>query len=104
MLRDDVNYGKSSYVKAIIIDEISVVSNKLLRYVHQRLIEIFGCVSDFSKPFAGVTINLGGGGIKLTILERTYFLNGPFVQFTAQQELDSNSNYRYITFKQNERQ
>lgn len=30
-----------SDVKAIIIDEISMVSNKLLLYVHQRLIEIF---------------------------------------------------------------
>ncbi|XP_057292445.1 uncharacterized protein LOC130621150 [Hydractinia symbiolongicarpus] len=49
-----------SDVKGIIIDEISMVSNKLLLYVHQRLIEIFGCVSDFSKPFAGLTIILVG--------------------------------------------
>ena len=37
-----------------------MVSNKLLLYVHQRLIEIFGCLSDFSKPFAGLTIILVG--------------------------------------------
>jgi len=49
-----------SNVKAIIIDEILMVSNKLLLYVHQKLIEIFGCVYDFSKLFAGLTIILVG--------------------------------------------
>ena len=29
-------------------------------YIHQRLIEIFGYVSDFSKPFAGLTLILVG--------------------------------------------
>ena len=47
-------------VKALIIDEISMVSNTLLLYIHQRLVEIFGCVSDFSKPFAGLSIILVG--------------------------------------------
>ena len=47
-------------LKAIIIDEISMVSNTLLLYIHQRLIEIFGCVSDYNKPFAGVTVLLVG--------------------------------------------
>ena len=36
-----------SELKAIIIDEISMVSNKIFLFIHQRLIEIFGCVSDF---------------------------------------------------------
>ena len=51
---------KLSDVKAIIINEISMVSNTLLLYIHQRLIEIFGCVSDFKKPFAGLTMILVG--------------------------------------------
>jgi len=49
-----------SEVKAIIIDEISVVSNKLLLYIHQRLIQIFGCVRDFTKSFAGLSLILVG--------------------------------------------
>ncbi len=51
---------KYSELKAIIIDGISMVSNTLLLYVHQRLIEIFGCVSDYNKPFAGMTVILVG--------------------------------------------
>ena len=35
-----------SDVKALVIDEVSMVSNKVLLYIHQRLIEIFGCVSE----------------------------------------------------------
>ena len=49
---------ESSDVKMIIIDEISMVANKLLLYIHQRLIDIFGCVSDYTKPFAGLTMIL----------------------------------------------
>ena len=43
-----------SDLKVIIIDEISMVSNKLLFYVHLRLNEIFGSVN--SDPFAGITV------------------------------------------------
>ena len=38
----------------VIIDEISMVSNDLLYYVHLRLNEILGCVT--SEPFAGITV------------------------------------------------
>ena len=43
-----------SELKVIIIDEISMVSNKLLLHIHQRLCEIFGCTTD--NPFAGISI------------------------------------------------
>ena len=49
---------KLEHVKAIFIDEISMVSSKLLLQVHQRLCEIFG-VSD-SIPFGGRTIIASG--------------------------------------------
>ena len=48
-----------SDVKVIIIDEISMVSNKLLLYVHQRLLDIFGCSTNH-KLFAGITVILVG--------------------------------------------
>jgi len=38
----------------IIIDEISMVSNKLLLYIHQRLVDIFGYIENSSIPFAGM--------------------------------------------------
>ena len=38
----------------IIIDEILMVSNKLLLNVHQRLVEIFGCSPDIL--FAGISV------------------------------------------------
>ena len=38
----------------IIIDEISMVSNKFLLNVHQRLVEIFGCSPDIT--FAGISV------------------------------------------------
>ena len=41
-------------LKVIIIDEISMVSNNLLYYIHLRLNEIFGTTD--IKPFAGLTI------------------------------------------------
>ena len=45
---------KLSEVKVIIIDEISMVSNKLLMYIHQRLSEIFGTTNN--ALFAGISI------------------------------------------------
>ena len=47
-----------SDLKVIIIDEISMVSNELLFYVHLRLNEIFGSVND--DPFAGITVVVVG--------------------------------------------
>ena len=43
----------------IIIDEISMVSNKLLLFIHQRLLDIFGHGS-FMKPFAGISVIVVG--------------------------------------------
>lgn len=43
------------HVKAIIIDEISMVSNKMLSHIHQRLLDIFGYSNNYDKPFAGLS-------------------------------------------------
>ena len=45
---------KLSDLKLIIIDEISVVFNRLLKYIHERLKQIFG-TSDLLM-FAGVSL------------------------------------------------
>ncbi|XP_057297639.1 uncharacterized protein LOC130628671 [Hydractinia symbiolongicarpus] len=47
-----------SEVQLIIIDEVSMVSNKLLLYIHQRLVEIFGCPPEM--PFAGISVLFSG--------------------------------------------
>ena len=47
---------KYEELKMIIIDEISMVSNKLMLYIHQRLVDIFGYAENSSVPFAGITI------------------------------------------------
>ena len=50
--------NRLSELKIIIIDEISMLFNNLLFYVHLRLNEIFGTVNN--KPFAGISvINVG---------------------------------------------
>ncbi|XP_057299096.1 uncharacterized protein LOC130629775 [Hydractinia symbiolongicarpus] len=46
--------NKLSELSVIVIDEISMVSNKLLLHIHQRLSEIFGCADDI--PFAGISV------------------------------------------------
>ena len=46
--------SRLSDLKDIIIDEISMVSNDLLYYVHLRLSEIFGFVTN--EPLAGTTV------------------------------------------------
>ena len=46
--------NKYSLISVIIIDEISMVSNKLLSNVHQQLLEIFGCSPDI--PFRGISV------------------------------------------------
>ena len=46
--------NRPSELKFIIIDEISMVSNNLLYYIHLRLNEIFGTTG--TEPFAGLTI------------------------------------------------
>lgn len=54
ILNDQTNSSlrnKLCKVKLIFFDEISMVSNDLLYYVHLQLVEMFG--SPDSKPFAG---------------------------------------------------
>ena len=46
--------NKLSELGVIIIDEISMVSNLLLLYIHQRLVEVFRCSQD--KAFAGISV------------------------------------------------
>lgn len=46
--------NKLSELSIIVIDEISMVSNKLLLHIHQRLTEIFGSSEDI--PFAGISL------------------------------------------------
>ena len=61
-------------LKAIIIDEISMVSNKLLLHIHQRLLDIFGYTNNCSKPFAGISIIVVGDLYQLPpVLQRPVF-------------------------------
>ena len=50
--------NKLSEVGVIIIDEISMVANLLLLYIHQILVEIFGCSCDIH--FGGISIIVFG--------------------------------------------
>ena len=52
--RRTVLQNKLCELRVLIIDEISMVSNLQLLYIHLRLVEIFGCSDDV--PFAGLTI------------------------------------------------
>ena len=52
-----------SDLKVIIIDEISMVSNELLFYMHLRLNEIFGSVNN--DRFAGLTVIVVGDLLQL---------------------------------------
>ena len=61
-------------LKAIIIDEISMVSNKLLLHIHQRLLDIFGYSNNFLKPFAGITLIVVGDLYQLPpVMQRPVF-------------------------------
>ena len=51
---------KYEKLKMIIVDEISMVSNKLMLYIHQRLVYIFGYAENSSVPFAGITVIFAG--------------------------------------------
>ena len=55
--------NKFSKVKAIIIDEISMVSNDLLFHIHLQLVESFGCPNN--TPFAGLSITVVGDFLQL---------------------------------------
>ena len=58
--------------RVLIIDEISMVSNLQLLYVHLRLIEIFGCSDNI--PFAGLSIIVVGDFYQLPpVQQRTVY-------------------------------
>ena len=57
-----------SELSVIIIDEISMVSNKLLLNIHQRLVEIFRCSPD--KPFAGISVIVCGDFYQLPPIQQ----------------------------------
>ena len=64
--------NKLCELRVLIIDEISMVSNLQLHYIHLRLIEIFGC-SD-NVPFAGLTIIAVGDFYQLPpVQQRTVY-------------------------------
>ena len=66
--------NKYSELSVIIIDEISMVSNKLLLQMHQRLVEIFRCSS--GKPFAGISVIVCGDFYQLPpIQQRPVYAN-----------------------------
>ena len=52
-----------SDLRVIFIDEISMVSNELLFYVHLRLNDIFGSVNN--DPFPGITVIVAGDLLQL---------------------------------------
>ena len=67
--------NKLSELRLLIVDEISMVSNKMLLYIHQRLIEIFGCSPDI--PFAGLSIIFSGDLFQLPPI-RAYPIYAPY--------------------------
>ena len=67
--------SKLSALCVVIIDEISMVSNLLLLYIQQRLVEVFGSSSDL--PFAGNSIIVFGDFISYH-----QFNKGQFMQNT----------------------
>ena len=56
-----------SELEVIIIDKISMVSNKTLFNVHKRLCEIFGCSE--ANPFAGKTVLPLGDFLQLPLVK-----------------------------------
>ena len=64
-----------SELKAVIIDEISMVANVRLHQIHQRLCAIFGCPSDI--PFANLTVIVVGDLLQLPPI-RQPFVFSPF--------------------------
>ena len=55
--------NKLCELRALIIDEISMVSNLQLLYIHLRLVEIFGCSDNI--PLAGITVVACGDLLQL---------------------------------------
>ena len=70
-LNDKMRLSLKNYfseLKAIIIDEISMVSIDLLFHIHLRLLGIFDCPND--TPFAGLSINAVGDFLQLPPVRR----------------------------------
>ena len=64
--------NKLCELRALIIDEISMVSNLQLLYIHLRLVEIFG--SSDNVPFAGLTVIVVGDFYQLPpVQQRTVY-------------------------------
>ena len=71
--------NKLSEVALIIIDEISMVSNRLFKDMHLRLCEVFGVST--SIPFANKTIIAGGDFFQLpTVMGKPVFDSTGFVE------------------------
>ena len=58
-------------LRALIIDEISMVSNLQLLYIHLRLVEIFDCSDNI--PFAGITVVACDDLLKLPPVQQRAF-------------------------------
>ena len=64
--------NKLCELRVLIIDEISMVSNLQLHYIHLRLVEIFGCADNV--PFAGLIIIAVGDFYQLPpVQQRTVY-------------------------------
>ena len=64
--------NKLCELRTLIIDEISMVSNLQLLYIHLRLVEIFGCSDNI--PFAGITVIAVGDFYQLPpVQQRTVY-------------------------------
>jgi len=58
------------------IDEISMVSNKMLLHIHQRLLDIFGYSGNYMQPFAGITMIVVGDFFQLPpVLAKSVYEN-----------------------------
>ena len=62
--------NKYLQLSVIIIDNISMVSNKLLLNVHQQHVEIFGCSPDI--PFAGISVITSGDLYQLPPIQQRH--------------------------------
>ena len=72
--------NKLRELRALIIDEISMVSNLQLLYIHLRLVEIFGCSDNI--PFAGITVVACGDLLQLPpVQQRAVYAEYPDVWY-----------------------
>ena len=67
--------NKLSELCLLIIDEVSMVSNKTMLHIHQRLVEIFGRSPDI--PFAGISVIFSGDFFQLPPI-KAYPIYAPY--------------------------